>query len=196
MSFPNDKSGENGVAPLESQPLLNGASSPRESAMLNGQQKASEQNAMNKSGGKRYKGKGGSGTMQVPQFSGPGAGANAGSVASNTTNSQGGANAVCDKCFGDVSAMAPELRATCQGPECNPVQAGGACSSCGGGLIPNGQTWGCVGGGKRRNNRRLRQSKRTKKTKKTKKMKKSKKTKKTKKTRKLKKSRKTRKSKK
>ena len=92
MSFPNNNSGANGVAPVESQPLLNGASSPRESAMLNGQQKASAQNAMNKSGGKRYKGKGGNGTMQVPQFSGPGSIANAGSVASNTTSTQGLAN--------------------------------------------------------------------------------------------------------
>jgi len=195
MSFPNDKSGANGVAPVESQPLLDGASSPRESAMLNKQQKASEQNAMNKSGGKRYKGKGGSGTMQVPQFSGPGSSANAGSVASNTTSTQGNANTVCDKCFGDVSVMAHALRATCQGPECNPVQSGGACSSCGGGLIPNGQTWGCVGGGKRRK-KKSRKTRKTRKTKKSKKAKKSRKSRKTRKTRKLKKSRKTRKSKK
>ena len=161
MSFPNQNSGANGVSPVESPPLLDGASSPRESAMLNAQQKSLDQNAMNKSGGKKYKG--GSGTMQVPQFSGPGAGANAGSVAANTTSSQGGANAVCDKCFGDVSAMEPTLRATCQGPECNPTQAGGGCSSCGaGGLIPNGQTWGCVGGGKRRKNMKSRKMKKSK----------------------------------
>ena len=192
MPSTNSSQGTSSVIPLESAPFPPGASSPQQAALITGQQASARQNEMNKMGGKRtYKKKYRGGAQTVPTFSstGPtvGAGsqsANGASVSSNTSLSQSSANGVCDTCYGANSSSS-----ICQGPQCNPSAMKGG-SSCGnaGGLIPNGQSWGCLSGGKKK-------AKKTKKAKKAKKTKKSKKAKKTKKAKKSKKS-KTKKSKK
>ena len=160
----------NGIEPVKSAPLYQGASSHRESSMMFTQANASKQNDMNKtlSGGKRkprklhrksnrrknYKG--GNGTMIVPSFYEPGPAvssgsqsATGGSITANIASTQGVANAACDKCIGPEASTS----AICQGPECNPnheqsggKMKGGSCTGAGG-LIPNGQTWGCLSGG-------------------------------------------------
>lgn len=141
-----------GVIPVESVPYHPGASSPQQSAILYRQSQVEQQNKMNKVGGQQKKRKHRGGANIVPTFSTPGPPVGSGgqtatgsSVEANTALTQGGANAVCDKCYGDNSASA-----ICQGPQCNPTasaslgQKGG--TNCGGnmGLIPNGQTIGDV----------------------------------------------------
>ena len=142
MTSSNLTSKESGVMPFETMPYPPGASSPQQAALIHGQQAAARQNNMNKVGGKRrrqkkYRG----GTQTVPTFSstGPtvgsgGQSANGASASTNTLLTQGGANAVCDKCYGGNSNSQ-----VCQGPQCNPnaMIGGSTCNS--GGLIPNGQ---------------------------------------------------------
>lgn len=183
-----------GVIPVESVPYHPGASSPQQSAILYRQSQVEQQNKMNKVGGKQNKRKHRGGANIVPSFSTPGppvgsAGQSAtgSSVEANTSLTQGSANAFCDKCYGDNSSSA-----ICQGPQCNPTvsaslgQKGG--TNCGGnmGLIPNGQTWGCLSGGKRKS-KKSKKSKTAKKSKKSKKSKTSKKSKKSKRSKKSKK---------
>ena len=191
MPSTNSSQGTSSVIPVESAPFPKGASSPQQAALITGQQASARQNEMNKMGGKRtYKKKYRGGAQTVPTFAntGPTVGsgsqsANGASVSSNTSLSQSSANGVCDTCYGANSSSA-----ICQGPQCNPsAMTGGGCSNAGG-LISNGQSWGCLSGGKKK-------AKKTKKAKKAKKTKKTKKAKKTKKTKKSKKS-KTKKSKK
>jgi len=194
---PSNSSSNTGVIPVESVPYQPGASSPQQSAILYRQSQVEQQNKMNKVGGKQNKRKYRGGGNIVPSFSTPGPPVGSGgqtatgsSVQANTSLTQGNANAVCDKCYGDNSSSA-----ICQGPQCNPTttgtsgQKGG--SSCGEnmGLIPNGQTWGCLSGGKR-------QSKKSRKSIKSKKSMRSKKSNKSKKSKKSRKSRKSKKSKK
>ena len=192
MSSFNSSQGTSSVIPLESAPFPPGASSPQQAALITGQQASARQNEMNKMGGKRgYKKKYRGGAQTVPTFSstGPtvGAGgqsANGASVSSNTSLTQSSANGVCDTCYGANSNSE-----VCQGPQCNPsAMTGGGCSNAGG-LIPNGQSWGCLSGGKKKSKTKTKKTK-TKKTKKSKKTKKTKKTKKSKKSKKAKKSRK------
>ena len=190
MPLTNSSQGTSSVIPLESAPFPPGASSPQQAALITGQQASARQNEMNKMGGKRtYKKKYRGGAQTVPTFAntGPTVGsgrqsANGASVSSNTSLTQSSANGVCDTCYGANSSSA-----ICQGPQCNPsAMTGGGCSNAGG-LIPNGQSWGCLSGGKKKS--KTKKSKKSKKTKKTKKTKKSKKSK-TKKSKKAKKSRK------
>ena len=166
MSLPHQQSADSGVTPVQSSPLHDGASSQRQSAVLYRQNQVAKQTSMNNSlsGGKRKKRRyrGGSGTVVVPSFNSPGptvspVDATTNSQQSNSTSLQVGADASCDKCIGDASNTP-----TCQSAACNSqaggkrLQKGGSCGSCGiqmggnGGLIPNGQTWGCMSGGKRR----------------------------------------------
>jgi len=212
MSLPHQQSEESDVTPFQSSPLPEGATSQRDGAIVYRQNQVAKQNSMNNSlsGGKKKKRRyrGGSGTVIVPSFTSPGPSASpvdatSNSKQSNFTSLQAGADASCDKCIGDVSNTP-----TCQSPACNPqaggkrLQKGGSCGSCGscgiqmggsgcgnGGLIPNGQTWGCMSGGKRR----YRKSRKVRKSKKSKKSRKGKKSKKVKKSKKAKKSRKSRK---
>jgi hypothetical protein len=186
MSSFNSSQGTSSVIPLESAPFPPGASSPQQAALITGQQASARQNEMNKMGGKRgYKKKYRGGAQTVPTFSstGPTIGsesqsANGASVSSNTSLSQGSANGVCDTCYGANSSSA-----ICQGPQCNPsAMTGGGCSNAGG-LIPNGQSWGCLSGGKKKSKTKKSKTKKSKKKKsktkksKTKKSKKSKKSK-------------------
>tara|TARA_Y100000389_G_scaffold195391_1_gene226754 strand:- start:57 stop:686 length:630 start_codon:yes stop_codon:yes gene_type:complete len=209
MSLPHEQSANSGVTPVQSAPLQDGASSQRQSAVLYRQNQVAKQSSMNTSlsGGKKKKRRyrGGSGNAVVPSFNPPGPSvspvdATSNSKQSNFTSLQAGADASCDKCIGDASNTP-----TCQSAACNPqaggkrLQKGGSCGSCGiqmggsgcgnGGLIPNGQTWGCMSGGKRR----YRKSRKVRKSKKSKKSRKGKKSKKVKKSKKAKKSRKSRK---
>jgi hypothetical protein len=192
MPSTNSSQGTSSVIPLESAPFPPGASSPQQAALITGQQASARQNEMNKMGGKRtYKKKYRGGAQTVPTFAntGPTVGsgsqsANGASVSSNTSLSQSSANGVCDTCYGANSSSA-----ICQGPQCNPsAMTGGGCSNAGG-LIPNGQSWGCLSGGKKKSKSKTKKSKKSKKTKKTKKTKNTKKSK-TKKSKKAKKSRK------
>jgi len=209
MSLPHEQSANSGVTPVQSAPLQTGASSQRQSALMYRQDQVSKQTSMNNSlsGGKRKKRRyrGGSGTAVVPSFNPPGPSVSP--VDATTNSQQTNANSLatqaqgaCDKCIGDASNTP-----TCQSAACNPqaggkrLQKGGSCGSCGiqmggsgcgnGGLIPNGQTWGCMSGGKRR----YRKSRKVRKSKKSKKSRKGKKSKKVKKSKKAKKSRKSRK---
>ena len=198
MSLPHEQSGSYGVKPVETAPYYNGASSPRESAIIYRNEQSQNQSSMNKTyGGKKYrrrKYKGGSDNndgLVIPSFTTSGPQVSAGSqtatgssIAANTTATQGLSYSVCDSCIGEASNS--EL---CQGPQCNPnAQTGGSCSSCNNsGLIPIGKTWGCMSGGKRK----TKKSKKTMKAKKTKKSKKTMKSKKSKKAMKSKKIRKT-----
>jgi hypothetical protein len=195
-------SADHGVEPVQTAPLYPGTSSQRDSSAAYAAHNASKQNNMNNtlSGGKRrlskrrhgsrgkivYKG----GNVVVPSFSTTGPAVSSGSqsatgssVAANTASTQGNANAVCDKCIGPEASAS----AICQGPQCNPQHGGkmkgGSCSEAPSGLIPNGQTWGCLSGGAKK-------SKKSRKSKKSKKSKKSRKSKKSKKSRKSKKSKK------
>jgi hypothetical protein len=165
MSQPHQISKDGGVQPLEQVPMMPGASSQRESAYLHGQENAARQNQMNKTGGKRGKSRrrrkvskqgGGSGSLQVPKFSTGGAqviapsmNANASSQSTNTTLTQGNADAVCDNCIGSNQ---PSI---CNTPECNPQMGGGK----NGNVLGPNQTWGCMSGGKR-TRRRMRKSRR------------------------------------
>ena len=143
------------VIPVETVPYQSGASSPGQSAILYRQQQIAKQSAMNKSGGKRRRRKYHGGALIVPSFNTPGPPVSSGgqsatgaSMSANTALSQGSANSVCDKCIGEASNTP-----LCQGPQCNPQaggtgkQRGGDCGS--GGLILNGQPWGCLSGGKK-----------------------------------------------
>ena len=138
----SSKSGGTGVIPVQTAPM--DGTSPRDAAINYRNQQIASQSQMNKqySGGKKRKYRGGGGTS-VPQFSIPGPqvsssaqNPNAASVSTNTTLTQGGANAACDKCIGPASASA-----ICQGPQCNPnaPPMKGGCASCGG-VMPFGQT--------------------------------------------------------
>ena len=209
MSLPHEQSANSGVTPVQSAPLQDGASSQRQSAVLYRQNQVAKQSSMNTSlsGGKKKKRRyrGGSGNAVVPSFNPPGPSvspvdATTNSQQSNSTSLTVQAQNACDKCIGDASNTP-----TCQSATCNPqaggkrLQKGGSCGSCGiqmggsgcgnGGLIPNGQTWGCMSGGKRR----YRKSRKVRKSKKSKKSRKGKKSKKVKKSKKAKKSRKSRK---
>jgi hypothetical protein len=158
MTTSNLNTKESSVMPFESAPFPPGASSPQQAALIAGQESATRQNNMNKTGGKRgYKKKYRGGAQTVPSFSstGPGSGtggqsANGASASANTSLTQSSANSVCDTCYGANSSSE-----VCQGPQCNPSAMKGG--SCNGGLIPNGQSWGCLSGGKKK-------SKKTKKT--------------------------------
>ena len=182
MPLTNSSQGTSSVIPLESAPFPPGASSPQQAALITGQQASARQNEMNKMGGKRtYKKKYRGGAQTVPTFAniGPTVGsgsqsANGASVSSNISLTQSSANGVCDTCYGANSSSA-----ICQGPQCNPSAMKGG-SSCGnaGGLIPNGQSWGCLSGGKKRSKTKRTKATKSKKSKKSKKAKKSKKTKK------------------
>ena len=199
MTTSNLNTKESSVMPFESAPFPPGASSPQQAALIAGQESATRQNNMNKTGGKRgrnkkYRG----GAQTVPTFSstGPGSGtggqsANGASASANMSLSQSSANSACDTCYGANSNSA-----ICQGPQCNPgaMTGGGSCSGAGG-LIPNGQPWGCLSGGKRKS-KKSRKSKNTKKSKKSNKGKKSKKSKKMKKSSRSKKTRRTKKNRK
>jgi len=173
MSLPHEQSADSGVTPVQSAPLQDGASSQRQSAVLYRQNQVAKQSSMNTSlsGGKKKKRRyrGGSGTAVVPSFNPPGPSvspvdATTNSQQSNSTSLTVQAEGACDKCIGDASNTP-----TCQSAACNPqaggkrLQKGGSCGSCGscgiqmggsgcgnGGLIPNGQTWGCMSGGKRK----------------------------------------------
>lgn len=179
----SSKSGGTGVIPVQTAPM--DGTSPRDAAINYRNQQIASQSQMNKqySGGKKRKYRGGGGTS-VPQFSipGPPVGAgqqnpNAASVSTNTTLTQGGANAACDKCIGPASASA-----ICQGPQCNPnATMKGGCASCGG-VMPFGQTWTFLSGGKK--SKKSNKSKKSKKSNKSKKSKKSKPSKKSKKSKK------------
>ena len=177
----SSQDGKYGVVPVTKAPLQPGASSERQSALLYRQDEVAKQNNMNKSlsGGKRRKSRkarksrksrksrkhrGGKWfiTAVVPSFSSPGPVVSpvimllVNSMQTNTTLTQSGANGACDKCIGDASNTP-----ICQGPACNPQhqKGGSGCSSCtsngNNGLIPNGQTWGCMSGGKRRKSKKV-----------------------------------------
>tara|TARA_B110000037_G_scaffold74184_1_gene88989 strand:+ start:923 stop:1528 length:606 start_codon:yes stop_codon:yes gene_type:complete len=201
MSSSNSSQGTSSVIPVESAPFVKGTSSPQQSALESARLQSARQNEMNKVGGKRgYKKKYRGGAQTVPTFSstGPAVGAggqtaNGASVNSSIALTQGGANGVCDTCYGANSNSE-----VCQGPQCNPsaMKGGSSCNSAGG-LIPNGQTWGCLSGGKKKSKKTKTKKSKTKKAKKskTKKTKKTKKSK-TKKSKKTKKTKRTKKSKK
>lgn len=153
-----------GIEPVQTAPFVPGATSSRGSAIAYRQELANNQNNMNQTLGgggsykKRKKYKGGIG-LTVPSFNTPGPAVSVGpqsptgaSMGANVSLTQGSANAACDKCIG------PEASATaiCQGAQCNPnatslLKGGGCDGGCGGGvnngLIPNGQSWGCLSGG-------------------------------------------------
>jgi hypothetical protein len=130
---------ESAVVPVESAPYPPGASSPQQAALIHGQQAAARQNNMNKTGGKRRRQKKYHGGAQtVPTFSstGPTVGAggqspNGASASANASLSQGGANSVCDNCYGANSNSE-----VCQGPQCNPSAM--KRRSCNAGLISRG----------------------------------------------------------
>ena len=171
MPSTNSSQGTSSVIPVESAPFPQGASSPQQAALITGQQASARQNEMNKVGGKRgYKKKYRGGAQTVPTFSstGPAVGAggqtaNGASVNSSIALTQGGANGVCDTCYGANSNSE-----VCQGPQCNPsAMKGGSCNSAGG-LIPNGQSWGCLSGGKKKSKKTKTKKSKTKKSKKNK----------------------------
>ena len=165
MSFPHEQSQNSGVMSVDSAPYPDGASSAREASLLHRQQQNEGQNSMNKSGGKKRNYRGG--TLTVPSFSSTGPQVSAGgqdptslSQGANTSGSQSLANSQCDGCYDPTSSP------ICNTPQCNPEMSQSGGSSCGAsGLISDGQSWGCMSGGKK-------MRKKTKKTKKTKKSKK------------------------
>ena len=196
---------DNGLIPVETVPMLPGASSPAQNAVLYREQQIAKQQSMNNghSGGKKKGSRRRSfmrrnhrsyfgGNIQVPSFTQPGAPVSSGnqtptgaSMSANSSALSVQANAVCDGCIGAESLKNP----ICQGPQCNPIassQSGGNCVGGNQGLIPDGQTWNCMSGGIKK----ARKSKKTKKSKKAKKSRKATRSKKAKKSKKTKKSKK------
>ena len=189
---------DNGVIPVETVPMLPGASSPSQNAVLYREQQIAKQQNMNNghSGGKNgsrrrsnmcrnrrsYMG----GNIQVPSFTQPGAPVSSGfqnptsaSISGNSNALAVQANGVCDECIGSESLKNP----ICQGPQCNPAsvsQKGGNCGYSNQGLIPAGQSWNCMSGGikKSMKSKKARKSKKAMKSKKARKSKKAKKSKK------------------
>lgn len=167
MSLPHQQSSSSGVVAQENVGYQDGATSPRNNAMVYRQNQITQQQNINgnsrTTGGGRRKYRGGSSSVVVPSFpsSGPpvsssGQDANSSSQSTNTTNTQSQANASCDSCIGDASNTTH-----CQSAACNPnaQTGGGGCN--GSGLVGLNQTWGCMSGGKRRRtqNRRSRRKK-------------------------------------
>jgi len=158
MSLPHEQSGSSGVTPFQQSGYQDGASSPRQNAMMYRNSQVAQQQSINKTGGgyKRQRGGNGNGQLVVPSFSSsgppvsaPGQDANSNSAGLNASRSQSGAYGSCDSCIGDASKTAH-----CQSAACNP-QAGGGGGTCNGiGLVGLNQTWGCMSGGKKRISRK------------------------------------------
>ena len=196
MSLPHQQSSSSGVVAQENVGYQDGATSPRNNAMVYRQNQITQQQNINgntrTTGGGRRKYRGGSSSVVVPSFpsSGPpvsssGQDANSSSQSTNTTNTQSQANASCDSCIGDASNTTH-----CQSAACNPnaQTGGGGCN--GSGLVGLNQTWGCMSGGKRKYKKsrkdttisggRKRKSRKVRKSRKGKKSKKNKRSRKTK----------------
>lgn len=182
-TLPHEQSSESGVTPFSQVGYTDGASDPRQNAIMYRQKQIDNQQQINgnkRGGGKKEKKRkynGGSSSVVVPSFStpgppvsGPGQDANSNSIGANTTSTQSVANSRCDSCIGDASNT-PH----CQSAACNPQRGGGSCN--GSGLIGSNETWGCMSGGKSKR-KKGKKRKLTKKKNTKKKNKKSKKTKK------------------
>ena len=182
---------DGGVPALQTEPMLEGASTPAQNALIHRQNAIQHQQTLNNgkhSGGKRMKKRmkktkkimrkmkklrGGNGVtddnIPVPSFPPKGAQVSGGEQTTTNINSGAIGNLLTVHAQSQYDSVPAPVE-----------QSGGNCNS-NNGLIINGQPWNCMSGGIVKKTKKSKKSKKSKKTKKNKKTKKSKKTKKNKK---------------